>query len=224
MSSSLLQVKPKFCKSLLVAFYCPCLLIFTSCFQYEQLNGGSEEKLRALREIKETVQHRKHLDSSIDFIGRLIFGFENGPKMLETVRAYGEPLVDDWDCLKRMVSILIALIRLWHKARMKFPFLTQLRCLRTCIRFMPCWTYFISIAIARWGFSNPSAGRSLNTAWSTWGHLRTFATAVYPRQRWGSRASVLAAVTTWRGGALWLRDTAPDEVQPVAKVPEVYPA
>jgi len=136
MSSSLLQVKPKFCKSLLVAFYCPCLLIFTSCFQYEQLNGGSEEKLRALREIKETVQHRKHLDSSIDFIGRLIFGFENGPKMLETVRAYGEPLVDDWDCLKRMVSTLISLIRLWHKARMKFPFLTQLRCLRTCIRFI----------------------------------------------------------------------------------------
>jgi legumain len=81
------------------------LLIFTSCFQYEQLNGGSEEKLMALREIKETVQHRKHLDSSIDFIGRLVFGFENGPKMLEAVRASGEPLVDDWDCLKRMVRI-----------------------------------------------------------------------------------------------------------------------
>jgi legumain len=73
--------------------------------RYEQLNGGSEEKLMALREIKETVQHRKHLDSSIDFIGRLIFGFENGPKMLEAVRASGEPLVDDWDCLKRMVRI-----------------------------------------------------------------------------------------------------------------------
>jgi len=105
MSCSLLQVKTKICESLLVAFYCPCLLIFTSCFQYEQLNGGSEEKLRTLREIKETVQHRKHLDSSIDFIGRLVFGFENGPKMLEAVRASGEPLVDDWDCLKRMVRI-----------------------------------------------------------------------------------------------------------------------
>ncbi|RLM74129.1 vacuolar-processing enzyme beta-isozyme 1 [Panicum miliaceum] len=73
--------------------------------RYEQLNGGSEEKLRALREIKETVQHRKHLDSSIDFVGRLVFGFENGPKMLEAVRAPGQPLVDDWDCLKRMVRI-----------------------------------------------------------------------------------------------------------------------
>lgn len=101
-----MKLAPKICQSVLVASYCSCLLRFTSCFQYEQLNGGSEEKLRALREIKETVRHRKHLDSSIDFIGRLVFGFENGPKMLGAVRASGEPLVDDWDCLKRMVSDL----------------------------------------------------------------------------------------------------------------------
>ena len=80
------------------------MLIFTSCFQYEQLNGGSEEKLRTLREIKETVQHRKHLDSSIDFIGKLLFGVENGPSTLGAVRAPGQTLVADWDCLKRMVS------------------------------------------------------------------------------------------------------------------------
>jgi legumain len=86
--------------------------MFNSFFQYEQLNGESVEKLRALIEIKETVQHRKHLDSSIDFIGRLLFGFEKGPSMLEAVRASGLPLVDDWDCLKRMVSILIFLIRI----------------------------------------------------------------------------------------------------------------
>ncbi|NP_001401341.1 Vacuolar-processing enzyme beta-isozyme 1 [Zea mays] len=73
--------------------------------RYEQLNGGTEEKLRALIEIKETVQHRKHLDSSIDFVGRLVFGFEKGPSMLEAVRTSGQPLVDDWDCLKRMVRI-----------------------------------------------------------------------------------------------------------------------
>jgi legumain len=73
--------------------------------RYEQSNGGPEEKLSALREIKETVEHRKHLDSSIDFIGRLIFGFENGPSVLEAVRSSGQPLVDDWDCLKSMVRI-----------------------------------------------------------------------------------------------------------------------
>ncbi|KAK3141941.1 hypothetical protein QOZ80_4BG0340150 [Eleusine coracana subsp. coracana] len=73
--------------------------------RYEQLNGGSEEKLRALREIKETVEHRKHLDSSIDFIGKFVFGFENGPSVLAAVRPSGQPLVDDWDCLKSMVRI-----------------------------------------------------------------------------------------------------------------------
>ncbi|XP_047066885.1 vacuolar-processing enzyme beta-isozyme 1-like [Lolium rigidum] len=73
--------------------------------RYEQLSEGSEEKLRALREIKETVLHRKHLDSSIDFIGKLLFGFVNGPSMLEAPRSSGQPLVNDWDCLKRMVRV-----------------------------------------------------------------------------------------------------------------------
>ncbi|KAG8082811.1 hypothetical protein GUJ93_ZPchr0014g46848 [Zizania palustris] len=47
--------------------------------RYEQLSVESEDKLQVLREIKETMVHRKHLDSSIDFIGKLVFGFENGP-------------------------------------------------------------------------------------------------------------------------------------------------
>ncbi|XP_048558527.1 vacuolar-processing enzyme beta-isozyme 1-like [Triticum urartu] len=73
--------------------------------RYEKLNGGLEEKQRVLREIKETVVHRKHLDSSIDFIGKLVFGFENGPSMIEAARSSGQPLVDDWDCLKRTVRV-----------------------------------------------------------------------------------------------------------------------
>uniref|UniRef100_A0A453CJ31 Legumain prodomain domain-containing protein n=1 Tax=Aegilops tauschii subsp. strangulata TaxID=200361 RepID=A0A453CJ31_AEGTS len=48
--------------------------------------------------------HRKHLDSSIDFIGKLVFGFDKGPSMLGAVRGSGQPLVDDWYCLKTMVS------------------------------------------------------------------------------------------------------------------------
>ncbi|VAH49976.1 unnamed protein product [Triticum turgidum subsp. durum] len=73
--------------------------------KYEKLNVGSEEKLRALREVKETVLHRKHLDSSIDFIGKLVFGFEKGSSVLGAVRGSGQPLVDDWDCLKIMVRV-----------------------------------------------------------------------------------------------------------------------
>jgi legumain len=77
---------------------------FLVWFQYEMLHGKSKERVNVLREISETVKHRKHLDSSVDFIGKLLFGFENGPSVLEAVRPSGEPLVDDWDCLKRVVS------------------------------------------------------------------------------------------------------------------------
>lgn len=48
--------------------------------------------------------HRKHLDSSIKFIGELLFGIEHGSSILETIRKASQPLVDDWDCLKRMVT------------------------------------------------------------------------------------------------------------------------
>nr|CAB3447373.1 unnamed protein product [Digitaria exilis] len=73
--------------------------------RYELLDEKSEEKLEVLREITGTVMHRKHLDSSVDFIGKLLFGIENGPSALGAVRSPGLPLVDDWDCLKRMVRI-----------------------------------------------------------------------------------------------------------------------
>ncbi|VAH49958.1 unnamed protein product [Triticum turgidum subsp. durum] len=85
--------------------------------KYEQLNGGSEEKQRALREIKETVLHRKHLDSSIDFIGKLVFGFEKGPSVLDASRGSGQPLVDDWDCLKMMVSVTFLYLKSHKYAR-----------------------------------------------------------------------------------------------------------
>ena len=73
-------------------------------FQYEMLHEKSKERVNVLREISETVTHRKHLDNSVDFVGKLLFGFENGPSVLQAVRPSGKPLVDDWDCLKKMVS------------------------------------------------------------------------------------------------------------------------
>ncbi|KAK1601707.1 hypothetical protein QYE76_018401 [Lolium multiflorum] len=38
-------------------------------------------------------------------IGNVLFGFEEGPKVLNAIRSAGQPLVDDWDCLKYMVRI-----------------------------------------------------------------------------------------------------------------------
>lgn len=110
----------------LALFFQICLLTknVSSRFQYEQLNGGSEEKHRALRDIKETVLHRKHLDSSIDFIGKLVFGFDKGPSMLQAARGSGQPLVDDWDCLKRMVRVTVSYsnpINMQHPVLFLFP-------------------------------------------------------------------------------------------------------
>ncbi|RRT77842.1 hypothetical protein BHE74_00033819 [Ensete ventricosum] len=49
------------------------------------------------------MEHRLHIDTSIQLIGKLLFGSEQGPEVFETVRPAGQPLVDDWSCLKSMV-------------------------------------------------------------------------------------------------------------------------
>jgi legumain len=87
----------------------------SSCFQFEHLDARSEEKQRVLKEIKETVAHRKHLDTSVDFIGKLVFGFEKGPSMLQATRSSGQPVVDDWGCLKRMVSVGVVFLLQSHR-------------------------------------------------------------------------------------------------------------
>nr|GEZ63838.1 vacuolar-processing enzyme-like [Tanacetum cinerariifolium] len=44
-----------------------------------------------------------HVDASIKLLGKVLFGFEKGPEVLNAVRPTGEPLVDDWDYLKTLV-------------------------------------------------------------------------------------------------------------------------
>ncbi|URD83482.1 vacuolar-processing enzyme [Musa troglodytarum] len=70
---------------------------------YEQLDERSSKKKEVLEEITETMRHRVHLDSSIDYIGNQIFGSEIGPSILKAARPSGQALVDDWECLKSMV-------------------------------------------------------------------------------------------------------------------------
>ena len=50
------------------------------------------------------VQVLLDLDKSVKLIGKLLFGSEMGPLVLNTIRFPGQPLVDDWDYLKTMVS------------------------------------------------------------------------------------------------------------------------
>ncbi|GAB4857040.1 hypothetical protein Ancab_014951 [Ancistrocladus abbreviatus] len=73
--------------------------------KYERSEEGIDRKDEILKEITETMQHRMHLDTSIKLLGSLLFGPENGPSVLNSLRRSGLPLVDDWDCLKSMVRI-----------------------------------------------------------------------------------------------------------------------
>ncbi|KAL0914110.1 hypothetical protein M5K25_017614 [Dendrobium thyrsiflorum] len=71
---------------------------------YERLDNRSKKK-ETLKDITETLNHRLHLDNSIDFIGTLMFGEVKGPSILAAVKPSDVPLVDDWNCLKVMVRV-----------------------------------------------------------------------------------------------------------------------
>jgi len=71
--------------------------------KYKRSKPDSTEKLEAQQELIESMSHRLYLDKSINFIGKILFGSEMGTAVLNAVRPSGQPLVDDWDCLKTMV-------------------------------------------------------------------------------------------------------------------------
>ncbi|XP_058108993.1 vacuolar-processing enzyme-like [Magnolia sinica] len=64
---------------------------------------GSPRKLNAHKELLDAMAHRLHIDNSIELVGKLLFGSKRGPEVLKVVQPIGQPLVDDWDCLKTMV-------------------------------------------------------------------------------------------------------------------------
>ncbi|KAH9303186.1 hypothetical protein KI387_014769 [Taxus chinensis] len=73
--------------------------------KYKRSTENSLEKLEAQKQLVGMMTHRMHLDKSVKLIGKLLFGSERGPAVLNTVLPPGQPLVDDWDCLKTMVRI-----------------------------------------------------------------------------------------------------------------------
>lgn len=75
-----------------------------SC-QYRKAPEGSPRKVEAQKQVLEAMSHRMHLDDSVKLIGKLLFGIEKGSEVLKAVRSAGQPLVDDWDCLKMMVLL-----------------------------------------------------------------------------------------------------------------------
>ncbi|GAB4837133.1 hypothetical protein Ancab_002044 [Ancistrocladus abbreviatus] len=65
---------------------------------------GSEKWVKAQQELTKEIAHRNHLDHSVETIGEILFGPNNGVEVLKVVRPVGQPLVDDWDCLKTLVG------------------------------------------------------------------------------------------------------------------------
>ncbi|KAL6985503.1 legumain [Sarracenia purpurea var. burkii] len=71
--------------------------------KFRKAPEGSPRKLEAQKQFVDAMTHRLHIDNSVEMIGKLLFGIEKGSEVLKTVRPAGQPLVDDWDCLKTLV-------------------------------------------------------------------------------------------------------------------------
>ncbi|KAK1313982.1 hypothetical protein QJS10_CPA06g00933 [Acorus calamus] len=71
--------------------------------KFRKAPEGSPKKLKAQKLLFDVMAHRLHVDNSVELIGKLLFGSEKAPEVLKTVRPAGQPLADDWDCLKSMV-------------------------------------------------------------------------------------------------------------------------
>ncbi|KAG6423392.1 hypothetical protein SASPL_113787 [Salvia splendens] len=72
-------------------------------YKFSKAPEGSTRKFESQQQLTEAMTHRTHVDNNIKLIGKLLFGIERGPKVLNNVRPAGEPLVDDWNCLKSLV-------------------------------------------------------------------------------------------------------------------------
>jgi legumain len=79
--------------------------------QYRRSADGSSEKREARKQLAEELARRSRVDSSVEMIGGRLFGSEEGPRVLNAARPLGQPLVDDWDCLKSMVSTWCVYLR-----------------------------------------------------------------------------------------------------------------
>ncbi|GKE00981.1 asparaginyl endopeptidase 1, partial [Tanacetum coccineum] len=64
----------------------------------------SPEIPSVILDINDQLTQWEYLNSRIDMIGLFLFGPENGRSIIHSVRAPGQPLVDDLQCLKRFLA------------------------------------------------------------------------------------------------------------------------
>ncbi|KAJ1264391.1 hypothetical protein BS78_09G259700 [Paspalum vaginatum] len=71
--------------------------------RYRRSAEGTPQKAEARARLLQVLSRRARVDSSVELIGALLFGAEEGARVLGAVRPAGQPLADDWDCLKSVV-------------------------------------------------------------------------------------------------------------------------
>uniref|UniRef100_A0A0D9XPX8 legumain n=1 Tax=Leersia perrieri TaxID=77586 RepID=A0A0D9XPX8_9ORYZ len=71
--------------------------------KYEKSAEGTAEKAEAWKRLLREMERRSRVDRSVELIGDLLLGVSGASSKLMTRRPAGQPLVDDWDCLKSMV-------------------------------------------------------------------------------------------------------------------------
>lgn len=71
--------------------------------RYRRSPEGTPQKAEARKRLLQVMSRRAQVDSSVELIGGLLFGSEEGGRVLGAVRPAGQPLADDWGCLKSMV-------------------------------------------------------------------------------------------------------------------------
>ncbi|CAK7323789.1 unnamed protein product [Dovyalis caffra] len=72
--------------------------------RYSKAPDGSDKKAEAHKDLLRLHSHIRHVDRSINHIAAILFGDENAANLMKFVRPSGQPLVDDWDCLKGLVK------------------------------------------------------------------------------------------------------------------------
>ncbi|KAF0927892.1 hypothetical protein E2562_036809 [Oryza meyeriana var. granulata] len=77
--------------------------------KYRRASEGTAEKVEARERLLQEVGRRSRVDSSVELIGGLLLGSSSGDNNnkvvlnANAVRPPGQPLVDDWECLRSMV-------------------------------------------------------------------------------------------------------------------------
>ena len=103
----------------------PLLCMSSMLMQYRKAPEGSSRKFEAQKQFFEAMSHRMHIDHSIKLIGKLLFGIEKASEVLNAIRLAGQPLVDDWDCLKTLVKFYGSQPLLYHRLTCLFSLIAS---------------------------------------------------------------------------------------------------